>query len=95
MTDQFDSRSDASVLPAMMLLVPGAIGVMGFFDLLLGADNTTSGTSFAVDICVKAMSLALGLYLSQLVSFPMKRLLVSGGSSVYNTQEPLGGILSL
>ena len=55
-----------------MFLVPGTVGVIGFYDMLRQNEGT-SGTSFAVDIIVKAMSLALGLYLSTLVIFPMKR----------------------
>ena len=59
-----------SVLSGIMYMVPGSVGVIGFYDMLR---NESTGTNFALDTIVRGMTLALGLYLSNLVAFPMKR----------------------
>ena len=63
------------VLSGIMLLVPGAVGIAGFYQMMReqSSSTATGSTSFALDMIVRAMGIALGLYISTLVYFPMKK----------------------
>jgi uncharacterized membrane protein YjjB (DUF3815 family) len=62
-----------SVVAAILLMVPGAVGVVGFYELLRADGTGSSGSGFAVDMSIRALSLALGLYLSNLGSIPLRQ----------------------
>lgn len=72
---RFKDIALATILSAILFLVPGAIGVVGFYNML-ASETSASGASFAVDVTYRAMSIALGLYLSMIMVFPMQRLLL-------------------
>lgn len=81
---RFNDIALSSLLAAIICMVPGAgefcsrvvvvlicvVGVIGFYEML---HVDSAGTNFALDICIRTMSLSLGLYVSTLVYFPMKR----------------------
>lgn len=66
----------SSTLAGIYVMVPGAVGAVGFYGLLKPSTPNSdqvdeASTSFAVDMSIRCMSLALGLYLSTLGFFPM------------------------
>ncbi|KAJ3234494.1 hypothetical protein HDU81_001381 [Chytriomyces hyalinus] len=62
------------ILSAVQYLGPGSLGVIGAANMF--SDDTGSGTggsSFALDMIVRAMSIALGVYVANLLVFPMAK----------------------
>ncbi|KAI9104998.1 hypothetical protein DFS34DRAFT_605417 [Phlyctochytrium arcticum] len=58
------------VLSGIVWLVPGGIGVRGAM-AALAKDVTTGGTAFGIDMMVRAMSIAVGLYMANVLAFPI------------------------
>ncbi|KAI3647049.1 hypothetical protein MP228_007270 [Amoeboaphelidium protococcarum] len=69
---RYNQANLPSLMVAITLLVPTAVGVYGFFDMLASDKSGSSGSNFAFDIIVKTLSIAFGLYFSSLVYFPIK-----------------------
>ncbi|KAJ3141801.1 hypothetical protein HDU90_006148 [Geranomyces variabilis] len=58
------------ILAGITWLVPGGIGVRGAIAAVSGS-NSTSGTTFGVDMITRAMSIAVGIYMANVVAFPI------------------------
>ncbi|KAJ8328801.1 hypothetical protein QVD99_004546 [Batrachochytrium dendrobatidis] len=63
-----DNIAIASVLAGIFWLVPGSVGVRGAIAAFSG---DASGTSFGVQIIVRAMSIAVGLFAANAIVFPI------------------------
>ncbi|KAL1917480.1 uncharacterized protein VTP21DRAFT_3873 [Calcarisporiella thermophila] len=59
------------ILCAILLLVPGSLGVKG--TLLLLTDDLTHGTNFAFQMIIISLAITVGLFMSTLVVYPTGR----------------------
>ncbi|TPX65319.1 hypothetical protein SpCBS45565_g05266 [Spizellomyces sp. 'palustris'] len=59
-----------ATLAGIVWLVPGGIGVRGVM-AALAKDAASSGTAFGIDMMTRAMSIAVGLYMANVVAFPI------------------------
>ncbi|KAJ3380710.1 hypothetical protein HDU80_002028 [Chytriomyces hyalinus] len=66
------------ILSAVQYLGPGSLGVIGAANMFAddsgsGGGSGTGGSSFALDMIVRAMSIALGVYVANRLVFPMAK----------------------
>ncbi|KAI9003143.1 hypothetical protein BC832DRAFT_92948 [Gaertneriomyces semiglobifer] len=59
-----------AVLSGIVWLVPGGIGVRGAL-AYLNKDAINGGTAFGIDMITRAMSIAVGLYMANVMAFPI------------------------
>ena len=60
------------ILGAILLIVPGGMGVRSSLLLLDQSGNASQGTAFALQMIVVALGIAVGLFASTLVVYPRK-----------------------
>ncbi|KAJ3179290.1 hypothetical protein HDU87_002899 [Geranomyces variabilis] len=58
------------ILAGITWLVPGGIGVRGAIAAVSGSAST-GGTTFGIDMITRAMSIAVGIYMANVVAFPI------------------------
>jgi uncharacterized membrane protein YjjB (DUF3815 family) len=60
------------ILGAILLIVPGGMGVRSSLLLLDQSGNAAQGTAFALQMIVVALGIAVGLFASTLIVYPRK-----------------------
>jgi uncharacterized membrane protein YjjB (DUF3815 family) len=63
--------SMVTILPGIMMLVPGSIGVRGISEMMLSGD-VVSGISFSFEMMTISLSITVGLLFAHLIVYPKK-----------------------
>ncbi|KAJ3019154.1 hypothetical protein HKX48_002345 [Thoreauomyces humboldtii] len=63
-----DDVAIGPILAGIVWLVPGGIGVRG---AIAAVEKTGSGTAFGIDMITRAMSIAVGIYMGNVLAFPI------------------------
>lgn len=69
---QFYLVAFVPILGAILLIVPGGMGVRSSLLLLDQSGNAAQGTAFALQMIVVALGIAVGLFASTLIVYPRK-----------------------
>ncbi|KAI8918620.1 hypothetical protein DFJ77DRAFT_304301 [Powellomyces hirtus] len=65
-----DDVAIGPILSGIVWLVPGGIGVRGAM-AAVAKETVNSGTAFGIDMITRAMSIAVGIYMANVVAFPI------------------------